>query len=507
MKKLFFRLLSAICFCLFGLGCGQTELLPDLMAGPRDGVRHGYRRCMDDIPSSVSGKELTLVTYNVANLGHGGDQTDNVVKFIQESGADLVGLNEIDSCNGRHDVNQMKVLAGKLGGWDFYFAKALDFAGGSYGNGALSVKPILNATTVAIPRGSGHEPRSIALIETEDVVFGAVHLDFGPPGEPSYEQVQFLNNWFAERYIGYGKPVILCGDFNTDPGTPTQDEMERCWTRLSEPVLTWPTGTSSMCLDYIFCFKGAVPVTAIETARPTGIIDLDTASDHYPVRVKIRFEKNPAGIRPDRGIEKGTLKVGSVALYGTAANNAMAMHQAVDTKGLAVENLFEAYLPSMGGNLVVIDDAGNNWRLQEGGRLIPGEGFDTIPAADCATILLRLDFNSLRWESIAIKGAELRPATGGDTHIDLYYKGGGQWQTRDSFVPANVYSKYYFKVISDRPESLYAWIRCADGSVGGVGEAGFSSDLAFTAISSLMNTKVIVRLNLLERTQQMRENR
>ena len=501
------RLAFAMVLCLFGCGCGDIELVPDIDAGPRDGVRHGYRRWMDDLPTSGSEKELTLVTYNVANLGHGGDQTDNVVKFIQGSGADLVGLNEIDSCNGRHDINQMKNLAGKLGEWDFYFAKALDFAGGSYGNGVLSAKPILNTTTVAIPQGSGHEPRSIALIETEDVVFGAVHLDFGPPGEPSYEQAQFINSWFSERYMGYDKPVILCGDFNTDPGTPTQNEMERCWTRLSEPVLTWPTGTASMCLDYIFCFKGALPVTTIETARPTGIIDLDNASDHYPVRVKIKFDTTPTDIKPDRGVEKGSVDVSSVSLYGTAADNAMAMLQAVNTKGLAVDNLFEAYLPPKGGNLVIIDDAGTRWSLQEGGRIIPTYGYDTIAGADCATILLRLDFNNLSWETIAIKGAELRPAAGVDMHVDLYYKGNGQWQTRESFIPSNGYSKYYFKVISDRPEALYAWIRCADGSVGGVGEAGFSGDLAFSATSSLLNTKVIVKVNLLDRTQLMHQDR
>ena len=92
-------------------------------------------------------------------------------------------------------------------------------------------------------------------------------------------------------------------------------------------------------------------------------------------------------------------------------------------------------------------------------------------------------------------------------HVDLYYKGNGQWQTRESFIPSNGYSKYYFKVISDRPEALYAWIRCADGSVGGVGEAGFSGDLAFSATSSLLNTKVIVKVNLLDRTQLMHQDR
>ena len=302
MTKEVLRFAIAVFLCLFGTGCEDIELIPDINAGPRNHNYHSFHRWQES-PEIDYTVELTLLTYNVANMGHCGDQTDNIVKLIQGSGANLVGLNEVDSCNGRHDVNQLKVLAEKLGGWSHHFGKAFDFAGGGYGNGALADKPFLNAVTVPIPKGSGHEPRSIALVETEDIVFGAVHLDFGPPGEPSYEQAIFINNWFAEHYTGYDKPVILCGDFNTDPGTDTQNEMEKCWERLSRPERSWPTGGADMCLDYVFCYKGAVQVEAIETDRPTGIVDLNEVSDHYPVRVKIRFEKTPADTKPHRGNE------------------------------------------------------------------------------------------------------------------------------------------------------------------------------------------------------------
>ena len=236
--------------------------------------------------------ERTIVTYNVAALGHGGDKTERIAAFLASLDADYVGLNELDSCNSRHNVYQLKVLADRLGGWNCHFASAFDFAGGGYGNGAMTPYPILSEQTIPLAKGSGHEPRSIALIETEDIVFGALHLDFGPPGEPSYDQAVALNDWFNEHYAGYGKPVILVGDFNTDPGTPTQNEMERYWTRLSDPVLSWPTGTATMCLDYVFCLKSAVPVKAVETSRPQSDDDLDELSDHYPVRVKIRYERD-----------------------------------------------------------------------------------------------------------------------------------------------------------------------------------------------------------------------
>ena len=244
-----------------------------------------------DTPPEETIKEidLTLVTYNVANMGHGGDRLDDIAGFLEKVDADFAGLNEVDSCNQRHSNFQLKDVAEKLGGYSYLFASAFDFAGGGYGNGALSKKPLTDEHILPIPQSSGHEPRSVAVIETEDIVFCATHLDFGPPGEPSYEQAVFLNQWFAEHYDGYGKPVIICGDFNTDPGTATINEMDRCWTRLSKPDLSWPSLEPSMCLDYVFCYKGALQVEVLDNNRPTGRAEYEDYSDHLPVMVKIRI--------------------------------------------------------------------------------------------------------------------------------------------------------------------------------------------------------------------------
>ena len=265
--------------CLIAGGCESNIRYPFSEKGPqRPGTSSGEK---------VTVTELTLVSYNVANMGRGGDRLDDIAFFLDKVGADFAGLNEVDSCNQRHGNFQLKDVAQKLGGWSYHFASAFDFAGGGYGNGALCKKPMLDSLTLPIPRGSGHEPRSMALIETEDIVFCSTHLDFGPPGEPSYEQAVYLNEWFAEHYDGYDKPVILCGDFNTDPGTDTINEMDRFWTRLSLPRLSWSSVDPTMCLDYVFCYKSAPAVEVIDNVLPTGIIDYEVTSDHLPVVVKI----------------------------------------------------------------------------------------------------------------------------------------------------------------------------------------------------------------------------
>ena len=88
--------------------------------------------------SSFSGKYVTVMTYNVGAFGkYTKSSVKAVAKIIRASGADIVGLNETDSCNIRHNTFQVKDLAKRLG-WDYSFARALRFGGGSYGNGVVS---------------------------------------------------------------------------------------------------------------------------------------------------------------------------------------------------------------------------------------------------------------------------------------------------------------------------------------------------------------------------------
>ncbi len=283
MFHLFFRLLLILSIGSMSACTPKAQALPTNTDKPKPDETEEP----DPTPAVRPEKELVLLTYNVAALGHGGDQTDNVVRVIRDSQANLVSLNELDSTNNRHNVFQLRVLAEKLGdGWRYKFGKAMNWNGGGYGNGVLSDKALRDTVTLHLEKGRGQEPRSVAVVETEDVVFGAVHLDFSP--QP-LDQAKAMNAWFEERYAGYKKPVILCGDFNVEPGSETMNEVEKYWVRLSEPVKTWETPIPTLCLDYIFYLRSAVQVTATETAKVKTEAKLDATSDHFPVRVKIKF--------------------------------------------------------------------------------------------------------------------------------------------------------------------------------------------------------------------------
>ena len=223
---------------------------------------------------------ITLMTYNVGVFSKYKDSLQNVAELIREEGASLVALNELDSCNRRHNVFQLDLLAGAVG-FDGHFARAFDFAGGAYGNGVVSKDPVLSRHRIDLPQLDGSEPRSVAVIETDDCVFASAHLDFKGS---SLEQAAIINDWFKEHYSGFGKPVFLCGDMNSVPGSETIRELEKSWTRISPDAVTYPAG--SKCIDYVFAFRDAKPVE-VESAK---VITDRTAdySDHYPVVVKVR---------------------------------------------------------------------------------------------------------------------------------------------------------------------------------------------------------------------------
>lgn len=496
--------LTAILLVLFSAGCNT---------GTQDNPEDNTEQTKPDKPDTPETPptpqapkdiitDLTLISYNVANMGHGGDRLDDIARFIRETGADFAGLNEVDSCNQRHNNYQLKDVAGKLGDWSYHFASAFDFAGGGYGNGAISKKPALDAFTLPIPQGSGHEPRSMAVIETEDIVFCATHLDFGPPGEPSYEQAVYLNQWFGEHYDCYGKPVILCGDFNTDPECATIDEMERCWTRLSQPTLSWSSDDPTMCLDYIFCYKGAAPVEVLDNELPAGIIDYAQVSDHLPRVVKIRITRKAEEYNPS--VEE--IPVGEAGVFGAAAGNTISAAPvmaapALDASGGAISNVFDVYLGPEGGDLRIKDGSGRFWALKEDGSLALGDG-STLPANDGTAILLRLDFGAGKWDLIPIK-VLLQPYKSEAKPIEMVWAGKGIFTGVESFCPDDGYSRYTYSIVSDRPDVVSAWVRGQGGSVRPVPEGVSLGSVIFSVEPGLMQKDVTATVDIYNRTQSL----
>ena len=230
-----------------------------------------------------------IMTYNVGVFSKYSDNSLRAVAdAVETSGASLVSLNELDSCNRRHGTYQLQEFARALG-WDYAYGSAFPFAGGSYGNGIVSREPVLSRSVIPLPRGGGYEPRSVVVVETRKAVMASTHLDVKSE-EAALAQARLINDWFSAHYYGARKPVFLCGDMNATPESPVIAELEKSWERLSGTDPTYPAGpdtTAQRCIDYIFRLKSA---RAVKVRRVTVLREgLETASDHYPLYVEVKF--------------------------------------------------------------------------------------------------------------------------------------------------------------------------------------------------------------------------
>ena len=62
-------------------------------------------------------RPVRLMTYNVGAFGKElEDSAPMIARMIVELGAETVALNELDSCNRRHNINQVQHLADELNG-------------------------------------------------------------------------------------------------------------------------------------------------------------------------------------------------------------------------------------------------------------------------------------------------------------------------------------------------------------------------------------------------------
>lgn len=166
---------------------------------------------------------LRVMTYNI----HHGEGTDGLIDLqrladvIAYSGADIIGLQEVDVRTRRsHGVDQLAVLA-QLLRMHSAFGSNLPYQGGHYGNALLSRYPIRSSNNVRL-HWAGGEPRG--LLQAEVYVDGTpltvyvTHLSLNA-GENRRQRRQI-----ADMLREADGPFVLVGDMNED------------WKHDSEPL-------------------------------------------------------------------------------------------------------------------------------------------------------------------------------------------------------------------------------------------------------------------------------
>lgn len=235
-----------------------------------------------------------LVSYNVGSFGKYTNSSEKMIAdMMDELKTDAMGLNEVDYFNKRHNTDQVANMAAYIG-WDCYFAKAMDWNGGQYGNALAWSKNLkaLDTYTIELPKQTGSENRSCGVVEFEDFVLAVTHLEVKTEND-RLAGVKIITEKLSEKYGKGKKPVLLCGDMNDGPKSNVVAAYKENWTQLTPNENTIPSTNPTNCIDFFFALNGAGAYTVVSAGVPKGFTkgDLKQASDHLPVYIDIKIEK------------------------------------------------------------------------------------------------------------------------------------------------------------------------------------------------------------------------
>ena len=223
---------------------------------------------------------LRVMSYNIKH-GRGMDDVvdlERAAAVIRRVRPDVVTLQEVDvGCLRSGSVDEAQRL-GALSGMHAVFGRFMDYDGGEYGMALLSRHPILSWTNHILP--PGEEPRSAvaARIRLPDggpeVVVVGIH--FYRTEEERLAQARALARILADETA----PVVLAGDFNSQPDSPVMRFLEETWTNVPKGSdrFTFPSNGPDIEIDHIL----VRPASRFDVLR-LEVLDEPVVSDHRPL--------------------------------------------------------------------------------------------------------------------------------------------------------------------------------------------------------------------------------
>ncbi|GGC48224.1 hypothetical protein GCM10011386_45540 [Parapedobacter defluvii] len=239
---------------------------------------------LSSLPSS--GQNLKVMSYNIH---HGADAVEQMTlheigAFIKKSGADLVGLQEVDSvCRRSGNVDQMKVLA-EITGMHYAFYRHFAYDGGAYGLGILSRYPIKEQRNKRITSMQNGKKASLAFLSVKlhtgrkELVFSTVHLALD-------QATRLIQAEEIMRHLAGSDPVILTGDFNALSDTKEIELISERLPFMDQGLAhTFPAAEPVKKIDYIF-----VSSSLLKKKNSTLVRKEILYSDHLPLEAKLKL--------------------------------------------------------------------------------------------------------------------------------------------------------------------------------------------------------------------------
>lgn len=193
---------------------------------------------------------MKVMTYNIRH-GRGLDGKVNLQRIandIQNSGADIVALQEVDRFNIRSGFSdQPRILAKKTGLDSWAFATSMRWGFARYGNAILSKYPILSTEEYILPGNS--EKRSIlkCIIQIGEQQVTIFNTHLGLKSDEREFQVSQITN-ILEKTEG---PAVLMGDFNMETDHALLERMLHGWDKVQLSA-TSATVLGGQEIDHIY---------------------------------------------------------------------------------------------------------------------------------------------------------------------------------------------------------------------------------------------------------------
>lgn len=209
--------------------------------------------------------------------------------YIKEYDPDFVTLQEVDFKTARNGSKDFTTeLAAELGYFSA-FGKAIDYQQGEYGVAILSKFPIEKISNTQLTGNPAEmkEQRTVLYVEVKDpeskqrLGIAATHLDH------STEEVRASMIRQLKSAVSSKIPVLLAGDFNAHPSSPTIAVEMTDWQRICNNFATFPSGTPKSKIDYIF----GKPAGEWVVENYTVLTNTADLTDHCAMFTEIRLNE------------------------------------------------------------------------------------------------------------------------------------------------------------------------------------------------------------------------
>ncbi|MBB6460962.1 endonuclease/exonuclease/phosphatase family protein [Flammeovirga kamogawensis] len=283
---------------------------------------------------AISDSTLSIISYNIGYLSGMTNNTSvrptkefyqknmtDVLNHFKKHKVDILALQEIDYGGNRsYKVDQFDVIGNALDykngamsvNWDKkyvpfpYFPPTVHFGKMLSGQAVLSNYPIEEHERVELSRVRSQPyyyssmyldrlaERVKIKVGEQEVMFFNVHTE-AFDHSTRVKQIEFLKDWFLR--IAEEMPVIMVGDFNSDPrydnaGVLKFYDDERIGAMCAKEnlakksTLTYPTDKAIEQLDFVFFSTAHFEVLEWDVLQEFGQV-----SDHFPVYTKLRLKK------------------------------------------------------------------------------------------------------------------------------------------------------------------------------------------------------------------------